>query len=451
MSINLDRIANVQITRATRTASRRSFGSLMIAAYHTAWLDRVRVYTKASQMLDDGFVETDAAYLAAVRAFQQNPSLPQVKIGRRAGTPTQTIVVTVTEAVEGWEYSLTIGGETASYTAGSGDAVADIALGLVTDIGTLSVAVTATDNLDGTFDVAADIAGAWFPYTDIDEKLDVSDTTAEPTTTLATDLGAIQTADANWFGLVVADAQSAPQIEAVAAWAEQEKLVYIAHSMDSDVKAGTGVASSLKAASYLKTHLRYSHANAEFQDAGFAGKMLPYEPASASAEYKALAGCTATKLTPTEINTILGPSDDPAAGTRAGVYVEAVPTGTNSGTPITLGGLMAGGEWYDIVVGLMAAEALIKERFFNILLNEPKLPYTQKGIETLAGAVRGALREFAGAPYNLFVSDSIIVETVDVADVSAADKQARHYGGLTFQAQVQGAIRAGDFTGTVTP
>jgi hypothetical protein len=148
---------------------------------------------------------------------------------------------------------------------------------------------------------------------------------------------------------------------------------------------------------------------------------------------------------------ILGPKNDPASGKCCGVYIEAVPTGTNSGTPITQGGLMSGGEWYDVVAGLAKLKALVKERVFNIQLNEPKVPFTSKGIETLAGATRGALRDMSTDPYNLLVGDSIVVETVAIDDVSDADKAARYYDGISFGADLQGAIRAVAIDGTVSP
>ena len=255
MTTSLDRITHVTVTRATRTASRRSFASLCIAAYHMVFLDRVRSYSDPADMLTDGFTSDHPAYLAAVAALAQNPRVRQVKIGRRAGAPTQTITLTVTAVEEGWVYSITIGGETAEYTTLVGDVDADVGAGLAAAINGLAVAVTATDNLDGTVTVEADNAGDWFAYTAPDARLQLSDDTAEPATTLAADLAAIQAEDADWYGLIVADAQSAAQIAAIATWAETQRVIYFAHTIDTAVELAptTDIHSTLKTAQRLRT------------------------------------------------------------------------------------------------------------------------------------------------------------------------------------------------------
>ncbi len=458
MTISLDTIANVSITRATRTASRRSFGVVLIAAYHTAWLDRVRSYTDPADMLTDGFTADHPAYLAAVALVSQNTRVPSFKIGRRAGAPTQTIELTPTDVTEGLVYSGEIGGEAWSYTVQAGDAIDDINVGIAAAINGLTVAVTATPDPASPAStkviVAADNPGEWFAYTGMNAELDVVDATAEPATTLATDLGAIQTADADWYGLVVADAQSAAQIEAVATWAETQTIVYVAHTMDSDVPASgsADIASTLKAAEQLRTMPFYSRENhGAFPDAAVLGAVLPLTVGSADFEFKTLSGVSADDLSSTEVERLTGTPESPSTGKRAMIYVEAVPTGTNAGTLITRGGLTSGGEWLDVVIGLDYVRALIQERSFNLRISTPKLPFTTGGIDALAGAVRGALRTTALAPYNILDPDSILVEETKLEDVSDADRQARYYDGVRFDARVQGAIRALRIRGTVRP
>lgn len=388
---SLSRIVEVKITRATRTASRRSFGTVLIAAYHSLFGDRVREYEDPSEMLTDGFADSHAAYLAAVSLCSQNPRPRSFKIGRRAGTPDQTLRFTPSAPIENEVYSITIGGVTFAVTADATPSIAEItaALALLVNAdpdaisasgvgsttgvqnittfngiraggpfapprnatitfsahadwdattavltgldpqgrtitenfaipngggsavvgtkifasvsnlmipaqsgagGTLTMGLGdlfANANLDITatdgtsyLDVSADDAGAWFAYTGVTTNLAIEDRTAEPGTTLAVDLTAIQTADANWYGLVIADAQSSAQILAAAAWSETQEVIYIAHAIDAACEADvtTDVLSLLASNGYLHTAGFYSRANhGSFPDAGVFGAVFPLE------------------------------------------------------------------------------------------------------------------------------------------------------------------------------
>ena len=454
MGVDLSRFVEVAITRATRTVSRRSFGTILIVAYHMAWLDRVRSYEDPSDMLADGFLATDPASLAAVAVASQSPRVPSFKTGRRVGAPTQSIRLTPAAVEEGWVHTLTVNGEEVTITIGSGDTLGDVCTDLAAAINGTAAAVTA-DGTSGTHvDVDADAAGAWFAFGGFDARLTVDDQTAEPATTLATDLAAIRAEDADWYGLIVADAQSSAQIGAASAWAQTETIVYAAHSMDSDVATSStsDVASVIKAASALRSFVFYNRrSHGLFPDAALLGALFPLTVGSADSEYKQLVGVLPDALTSTELERLIGTKTAPTSGKRASVYVEATPTGTNSGTPISLGGLTAGGEWLDVVIGIDFTTALLQERAFTYRLNNPKPPFTEAGIDAFAGTVKGSLRTVSRDPYNILDEASITVEATALEDLSAAERAARYYDGVRFDARVQGAIRAVRFTGTVRP
>lgn len=462
MGVSLDRFISATITRATRTVTRRGFGTVLIAAYITGWLDRVREYEDVDELLSDlvaaGYSEAAAAkhpaYLAAVALVSQSPRVERFKVGRRAGAPTQLVRLTPTSVEEGWEYSVTIGGETATYVVAAGDVLADVCTGIAAAINALTGAFTA-DGASGTaVDVTADTAGAWVNLTALDERLDVEDRTAEPATTLATDLAAIQAADADWYGLIIADAQSSAQIQAAATWAETQVIFYCAHSMDSAVAddVDTDVASVLKAASRLRTKVFYSRtSHGAFPDAALLGAIFPLTVGSADYEFKTLSGVVADDLSSTEVTRIIGTNTSPTSGKNATVYIEAIPTGTNSGTSITAGGLVAGGEWADVVTGLDFVRALLQESAFNVRISNPKVPFTEGGISSFEGTVENTLRIVAAPPYNILDPASITVQATKLTEVSTADRQARYYDGVRFDSRVQGAIRAVNFRGTVRP
>jgi hypothetical protein len=77
-----DKIVQINITRETKTPSRQGFGLPLITAYTTVFPERARLYSDTASMITDGFATTDAAYLAAVGEFAQNPAPTQVVIGR---------------------------------------------------------------------------------------------------------------------------------------------------------------------------------------------------------------------------------------------------------------------------------------------------------------------------------------------------------------------------------
>ncbi len=568
MPIPVDRFVSIAITRATRTVTRRGFGMLLIAAYHTAWADRVRSYADPADMLLDGFVVTDAAYLAAIAAKSQDPSLQTFKIGRRVGAPVQSIRFTPATPTALEAYSLKIAGVTFAVAADASPTVAEVAAaftllinsdadaiitsgvasttgvqtitsasfngirggtlapprnvtltlnshadwdattivvtgtdanGLVqtesysvpnggntTLVGTkvfatvTSIAIPAQSGTGGTlqvgvgttfasahldvtatdgtthFDVIADAAGKWFPYTAPTANLSIEDRTAVPATALATDLAAMQAEDADWYGLVVADAQSSAQITAIATWAETQALLYCAHSIDSaiaDPSITTDVASTLKASARVRSWVFYNRlSHGLFPDAAIFGKMFPQFDAGEavpSFAFKELAGILTDEYTTAQVDSLIGAAPAPFGGKRVMIYSGIAPRGVSTGTPATLGGTTAGERWLDSVWGQDFLTAEIQTRTIDLLLSSPRVPYTEAGIDRLLGAVRAALNLVSARPYRILDPASITVQAAALADVASADRNNRYYNGIRFDAREQGAIHAVRFVGTL--
>jgi hypothetical protein len=569
MPVNADRIFRVNITRNTRTLSRRSWGTVMFVAHHTVFPERSRLYTDPSEMLSDGFDELHPAYLAAVALCSQSPRPRTFKVGRRAGAPDQSIRLTPATPVANEVYGVTIGGVRFEVTADSSPSVAEICaalaaliavdpdaiiasgvtstagiqnisgaalngvigddafaparnltitLGAHADWDATTIVVTGEDktgrvitenfavpngggvvlvglksfakvtnvlipaqtgtngtltmgvgeafgdnpNLDITatdgtthVDISADDAGAWFAYDDRTSNLRIEDRTAVPGTSLTADLDAIESADADWYGFDVVDAQSDLQVLQAAAWAETKVKLYQPLAFDSDVEdaTDTDILSQLLDANYFRTLPFYTRDHASsFPNMALAGVIFAQEPGRPTFAFKTLAGVAADELGEQAVTRIIGTPESPITGKRGMVHVEIRPTGTNQGTDATLGGLTSGGEWADVIVGLDWAKATMQERLIAINLNTPKNPYTNKGASRLEGAVRSVLNLGATDRYMLFNADEpFVVNSTPVEDVSAEDKQARFYDGITFDAQLQGAIHSGSFGGTVRP
>ena len=171
MSEDLDSIVEVTITKETTFPSRSGFGTPLIAAYHTAWADRVKEYSKPGEMLDDGFTTSSAAYKAAVRIKGQKPSPRTFKIGRRSAAITKVFWLVPRITTVGFVYSGTIKGQTFSYTVVADDTVALIADALVT----LIDAFTGVAATDGTTHVVVTGTSGDIFEVDVVKGLDILD------------------------------------------------------------------------------------------------------------------------------------------------------------------------------------------------------------------------------------------------------------------------------------
>ena len=149
MASFIDRIADIEITRTSRTLTRPGFGTPLFAAYHALYADRVRSYSDLAGMVTDGFTPYDAAYQMAASAFAQEPSPAAVKIGRRALPFTQVVDVTPSSpvsasAAETW--TLKVDGLTATFTSDATPTLAEVCTGIAASINALGVvnAIVAT-------------------------------------------------------------------------------------------------------------------------------------------------------------------------------------------------------------------------------------------------------------------------------------------------------------------
>lgn len=137
----IDRIEDVEISRSTRTLTRRGFGSLLVLAHHTRFVQRVKTYSDLSEMVTDGFSPYDDEYMQVAAAFAQSPSLGTVKLGRRALAYTQVVNVTPNaplsgSAAETW--TLYIDGLTVTFTSDATPTLAEVCTGLASAVNALA-------------------------------------------------------------------------------------------------------------------------------------------------------------------------------------------------------------------------------------------------------------------------------------------------------------------------
>lgn len=439
--MSLDSIVNITLTLQATAPSQTGFGTLLLAAYHTAYLDRVRTYKSHAAVVTD-FGATHVISQAAEKVFSQRPRPKQLKIGRRALPFTKGWTFTPTATTVGLVYTLTFTDnsgdeETASYTVQSGDAVADIVDGLVAAVAAFTlVDVTATDDTTH-MSVDADAAGTSFAITDISPELTVKDVTTEPG--IATDLAAIQAADNDWYGLVL-DSQGQDEVEAAAAWVEANKKLFVCDSADGDLKgSGSGdIASTFKSTAYARSHCKYHHEIGSFLAAGIMAKMLPKQPGAETWEYKTVAGVAVTPrthLTDTHKTNL--------EGKYAGYYIEL------AGVNVTIGSKVGAATFIDLTRGSDWFVARLQERIYGLFVNNDKIPFTNPGIaavkaEIYAQAAIGKKRGVFDPEYET------VVEAPDVSEVSLEDRANRHLPDVSVSERFSGAIHSVDLNVTIS-
>lgn len=428
-------IVDVQIIANTSSPDRAGFGVPLLMGYHTNWLDRVREYgNDLTELTDDGFAVTDPIYKMAANMLAQNPAVSKFKVGRLANAYTQTVELTPTDTTEGQIYSVTIGAETATFTVPAAATVAIICAGLESAINALTGAFTATDNTTEV-SVAADVAGTLFGYSGINRQiLDFEDVTADPG--VAADLNAIVAEDPAWYGLAV-DAQNKAMGQAIAAIAETLNVIFVMDSMDAgmvDAGSTTDWAYLANASAYDRVGTAFHANSGQWLSAAWLGKMLPTDPGSATWKFKTLAGITVDTLRAAEVAALVAK--------KSNYYTEC------NGINITCEGWAASGTFFDETRFIDWLSARISEGAFKALVDNPKLPYTNAGIEVILNIVRARLSDGIDAG-GLSADPAPVVTAPSVASIDAADKAARCVPNIKFTATLAGAIHKVQIRGTL--
>lgn len=496
--MSLNDIVNVTITTATRTPSQAGFGTPMIAAYHTLYNDRARIYTGIAGMLTDGFAATDPAVLAATAIFSQSPSVTQVVVGRTANDQKRSIKIApnADNLRAAWDYEVYLEGQLRYFTTDSTPSVAEIVAGLDAALEPAAWAAThayivgnyvsndtapvkvyrcitagtsagsggptgtgagITDNTATWEYVGPDLAvnstatgGTYLTlqgdaiadqfqcYVEDINILSTNDVTADGTPNgIVADITAIRAINDDWYGLCMTN-QGKAVITAAAAHIETLKKVMCVSSLDSDIwtSASDDLASTLETAGYARTMLIYHYkANVQFPGAAWMGKALPYEPGSITWKFKTLAGVDYMTLTPTQVAYLKAKHCN---------WYEQV-----AGISITQEGWTGAAEWMDVVNGTDFVCARMQEYIFSALANAKKVPYTDKGVGVIENPIWAVLR--LAVKKDILVDDEDLTVIVPaVADVSSVDRGNRILPDCYFNGRLAGAIHSVVLSGTVS-
>lgn len=437
--MSLSDIINVSITTTAKGISQAGFGTPLIASYFAGVGDLVTEYEDLAGLVTAGFTVNDPTYKAAAAVLAQDPEVESFKVGRRESVPTQIVDITpVSSFGTGFIHTIDVvspdGTATAvTYTQIALDAVADIVAGLQTPLDAITD-VTAVDNTTKVT-MTVDNPGEIFAYSGLTKSLHMENVTADPG--IATDLAAMQLEDPDWYGLAI-DSNSAAEIEAAQVYIETLEKIALYNTSDWGAKdSGTSddIMTDMQTAGYDRCGMMYSADDDGYAGAAWAGRMLPTAPGSATWAFKDLVGVTIDVLNVNEENAIEG---------KGGNYFTAIKS-----RRLTFDGGTPGGSFLDIVRGKDWLQARLEERFVQLVANNPKIPYTDAGADMARNEIDAQLKEGIDAGY--IAADPAPTITVPaVASQSAADRAARYFPGITFNATLQGAIHKFAVSGTLS-
>lgn len=443
-------IVSVSISLETLTLAEDGFGIPMIADYHARFPERIRYYSKTTDMISDGFEVTDAAYKAASAILAQSPRVAEVAVGRRALAPDITVDLTPV-AANSTEYVIYIGAADSdgadavaeiSFTSDASGTVAEICAGLAAAASAAFTAagitnVNVTDNTTKVT-VDADNAGEFFSVTVNKISLfAIAQVQSDPG--IATDLAAIQAENPDWYGVVMTSNADA-EIVAAADWVESNNKLFFAQSQNTNNitlsvnLSGVDVANELRAGSNLRTALLYHEDPMEMAAAAWIGRFFGRAPGKINAANKQLAGITISNLSATHITNL--------TAKNANFYVEY------KGVGATRNGKVSGNEWIDFIRDRDWLKSRLETEIARAVLVTDKLPFTDAGINGIDAAVRAVLNEAANAGF--LDGTSIVVNTPKASEVTSGNRAARILATIEWSARAQGAINHVDISGTVT-
>ena len=441
MSTKIKDIVQINITRETAKITRVGFGTPLIFGIHDRFAEDFRIYTSIEGVAED-FLITDEEYIAANAIFAQEITPEKIVIGKRAANVAQSEVVTVSNVQNNVTYTATINGTPFDFLSDADATQDEITAGLVAAINLGAEPVTATDNMDGTFDLDADVTGASFTIVVSDDGVGdgLSIANAILNVNVASELSDLIEVNNDWYGLIntrrATEAEQLQDIEETADFIEARNKLYI-YSIDQAsmlTAVTTDIGSVLKAKALDRTAGLYSADHANYPEAAWLGGQLPKDPGSITWKFKKLVGITPDDLTENSIANL--------KAKNLNFYETVANANIISGE-----GVVAGGEFIDVIRGADWLQARMSERIFTRLVNSEKVPFTSAGIASIETDIRAQLDE---AVDNDVITSDYIVSVPNIDDVDPADKAIRFLNGITFSAPLAGAVHKVRIDGKLT-
>jgi hypothetical protein len=439
----LDQIVNIVITQQTAAVQQPSFSIPLIVGPNAP--STLTYFTSAASMLQGGYVTSDIEYVYASVMMEQALTPTLFGVGQRTVAVAQVDTIAVSTLIgTGHTYVFTINGHLLSYLSSS-----DTQQSILTALNTQLAAITPTPPgvgvVTGTgsgalLTITGASPGLGISYTAVDT--DLTHVNVTPVNGIANDLNNIvnATGGSNWYGMCLASNQAYDILQAASFIEATGNRIFVASSNDSNIPTSltTDLASQLKALSYTRTACIYSPGSYNLGiDAGWLGGQLPQTPGASTWDLKTIVGVSPDTFTAGQVTNMIGV---PGVGTGKNVNIYQTVGGVN----ITQSGIMAGGQYIDITIFIDWLRVTMQTNIFALLVNNPKIPYTDKGLTVVENAVRQTLVQGSdnggtgGVDYS-----SIVVNAVPVASIPSNDRAMRYVpaGSVAWSCRLTGAMQ----------
>lgn len=418
--MELDRIVEITLTRASTPVDTASFQIPLVLATFTNFAERTRTYSDISAVGDD-FRNGEAVYEIASKLFGQTTvgaKPPVIVVGRRQVDLVTGSIVTVSDNTE---YSVIINGTTFTITSGVAATATTIVTALDVAVGSLA-GINFTDST-GTFTVAPVTPGANWSVK-ASSNIALVNTTA--TETYVDALTEVSDENSTWYALLT-DTHDASIVEDLSDAINAQRKIFGTSTADAATitTASTDIAYKLSAKTADRTFGIYlPTADTEYPEAAWTGAQLPYTPGSNDWDKKRAQGVTRSNL-----------NDTARVNLRAkncNMYTRV------AGVDIFQDGDTFGGSPIDEIIGLDWLYARLQEGVYFRMINTLKIPMTNPGLLMIENEIRSVLSQ---AEANGLIDRNWTVQTPDVLSIPENLRAQRIAGAFVFRARLAGSIR----------
>jgi len=288
---------------------------------------------------------------------------------------------------------------------------------------------------DFTSGVVFDALTAFFSQDLVPSKVLVG--YVEGVETIATALAAIDNERPDWYALATESRLLADQ-EACALYVSTARRISGHASADVEMLNPSSVgdlAKSLFDNSRTRSFSFYNAgANTKYPEIAWMGRCLPAEPGSLTWKFKSLSGIT--------VDTLSG-GERSALRAKKSNYYNAV-----GGVNITEEGWTGDGSYIDEIRGVDWLHARMQEAIFARLVNLPKIPYTDQGVDLIINEMEAVGRRAVNQ--GILVEGSFVVTKPVLSAISFNDRASRILPDIKFNALLQGAVHEIKINGVVT-
>jgi hypothetical protein len=278
--------------------------------------------------------------------------------------------------------------------------------------------------------------------------------TPTPSPTIGAELDAIYAYDNDWYWLTMTEEfRDLALLDTVMAWVDGKQKLFIIASNDADHEdpANTTALAPRNKGTRQRSAVFYHPTAAEYPDAAYIAVLSRFDfdqrNSAYTGKFKKLVGITPANIASAAVQGATGfvPAIgvSTATGHLANVYVDI------GGINMTVEGTMLDGGFIDELHFADWLIARTEEELLSTLANQPgRIPYTNKGMQILLGAVEGVMNRanIAGAiadvedPGTGELRSAFEITTERVEDVPATQRRQRIAPPVDVQFRYAGAV-----------